>query len=154
VSSTSKKEPLQKSIVNLIADEVIKEGAEPAKHRVSNMSQLTKKTQARHSNLRHALADEKQKKLLENESNPLTKTNLQIQKKLLQTTAPREKPKRPVIKATADNTSLSFELSSIKSDAEVHSCRRSTISSQALMMNPTLGSIGPEVIVIKRKKEK
>lgn len=55
----AKKEPFQKSIVNMLADEVIKDPQVPAKHRVSNLSHMTKKTLTRRSNLRHALADEK-----------------------------------------------------------------------------------------------
>ena len=63
-SSLIKNQKPQKSIVNLKAEEVIKEAAEPAKHRAQVLSQMTKKTMTRRSNLRHALADEKQKKLL------------------------------------------------------------------------------------------
>ena len=60
----AKREHIQKSIVNILADEVIKDAKSPAKHRVSNLSNMTKKTMTRRSNLRHALADEKSKKML------------------------------------------------------------------------------------------
>ena len=70
--------PVQKSIVNLIADDVIKEPVAPAKHKLQGLSHITKKTAMRRSNMRHALADEKSKKLLANDS----KTHaLHIQKK-------------------------------------------------------------------------
>lgn len=63
-SKMSKKEPVKKSIVNILADEVIKEPKEPSRHRVSGLSHMTKKTLTRRSNLKHALADEKSKKIL------------------------------------------------------------------------------------------
>ena len=79
----TKKEAAKKSIVNILADEVIKEPKEPAKHRVSGLSHMNKRTLTRRSNLKHALADEKSKRLLENDqrTNPLTKSNLQIERK-------------------------------------------------------------------------
>ena len=68
--SITKKEQVQKSIVNILADEVIKEPAEPSKHRTSGLSHMTKRGLPRRSNLKHALAvDEKSKKLLANDHN-------------------------------------------------------------------------------------
>lgn len=55
------KEPAQKSIVNILAEELIKDPKSPQLKRVSNLSHMTKKTMPRRSNLRHALADEKSK---------------------------------------------------------------------------------------------
>ena len=74
----TKKEHVMKSIVNILADEVIKEPMEPAKHRRTN--HITSKTLTRRSNLRHALAGEKSKKILENDerTSSLTKGNLSI----------------------------------------------------------------------------
>ena len=71
--------PVQKSILNLAAEEMIREAAEPPRHRLSNLSHITKKTLTRRSNLRHALADEKNKSILLNEqdkTSPLTQSNL------------------------------------------------------------------------------
>ena len=70
----AKQEPVQKSIVNILAEDVIKEPKEPPKNRVSTLSHMTKKTLTRRSNLRHALADEKSKRLLQNEqrTSPVT----------------------------------------------------------------------------------
>ena len=81
----TKQEPVQKSIVNILAEDVIKEPKEPPKNRMSTLSHMTKKTLKRRSNLRHALADEKSKRLLQNEqrASPVTKSNLHIQKKEL-----------------------------------------------------------------------
>ena len=73
-----KKEPAFKSIVNILADEVIKEAAKPARHQLTHNNSITHKSRTRRSNLRHALADEKSKKLLENDekTSPVTKANL------------------------------------------------------------------------------
>ena len=60
----TKKEPVKKSIVNMLAEEFIKEPKNPAKNRVSGLSHMTKKTLNRRSNLKQALADEKSRKLL------------------------------------------------------------------------------------------
>ena len=82
----TKQEPgVQKSIVNILAEDVIKDPKEPPKNRMSTLSHMTKKTLTRRSNLRHALADEKSKRLLQNEqrASPVTKSNLHIQKKEL-----------------------------------------------------------------------
>ena len=70
----TKQEPVQKSIVNILAEDVIKEPKEPPKNRMSTLSHMTKKTLTRRSNLRHALADEKSKRLLQNEqrTSPVT----------------------------------------------------------------------------------
>ena len=68
---------VQKSIVNILAEDVIKEPKEASVHRLSSLSHMTKKTLTRRSNLRHALADEKSKKLLQS-NNPLTQSNLKI----------------------------------------------------------------------------
>lgn len=145
------KETLQKSIVNLNAEDVIKDAAEPGKHRNSGLSQMKKTTMTRRSNLRHALADEKSKQLLQNEqrASPLTKNNLQIHKKELQITTPKEKKQSRRSPHLADWQGKDND--SVDSETII-SARRESHASQVQIMNPKLTDLGPEVIIVKKQR--
>ena len=151
----TKQDTVQKSIVNILAEDVIKEPKEPRKNRVSTLSHMTKKTLTRRSNLRHALADEKSKRLLQNEqrTSPVTKSNLHIQKKELSHSVSPVKNaafvKQPVLPETAMlATGPKEPLESV--DSEVYSMRRDSVASHTQPMSPTLTGInqGPEIFIV------